>query len=209
MATTLLLLLLFALTMGQQCIHPYAAIGGRCIYIDPFILGSMQEVRNVCQSHHGDILWFEEGTDCDFYRDLLNHLHTNLVAVVGVLVVAVVGVLVVAVVGVLVVAVVGVLVVAVVGVLVVAVVGVLVVAVVCVLVVDVVGVLVVAVVGVIVWLLYMKTGKAARLGVPYWLEKYPHKDTTSNCAILYKNGGYYWIDAKCDTRKAAAICRYA
>ncbi|XP_042217316.1 uncharacterized protein LOC121862936 [Homarus americanus] len=154
MATTLLLLLLFALTMGQQCIHPYAAIGGRCIYIDPFILGSMQEVRNVCQSHHGDILWFEEGTDCDFYRDLLNHLHTNQLNEKD------------------------------------------------------------------YWMgvtdtghelswQYMKTGKAARLGVPYWLEKYPHKDTTSNCAILYKNGGYYWIDAKCDTRKAAAICRYA
>ncbi|XP_050721767.1 CD209 antigen-like protein C [Eriocheir sinensis] len=71
----LLFLGLAALTAGQECTHPFIAIGGLCIYIDPWVTGTMEEMRAICKSHHGDLLWFDSDTDCDFYQELLTHIH--------------------------------------------------------------------------------------------------------------------------------------
>ncbi|KAK7075454.1 hypothetical protein SK128_005120, partial [Halocaridina rubra] len=60
-----------------ECTHPYQDIGGRCLYIDPWVKGSMVSMRELCQYHNGDLLWLDDTNDCDFYRALLDHLHTN------------------------------------------------------------------------------------------------------------------------------------
>ncbi|XP_037777882.1 perlucin-like protein [Penaeus monodon] len=73
----LLVVLAVTATRGQDCIHPYTAIGGYCIYIDPFETGTFDEIRALCKSHSGDIIWFEAGLDCDLYRDLIDHIHSN------------------------------------------------------------------------------------------------------------------------------------
>ena len=60
-----------------ECTHPYINIGERCVLIDPWQTGNMAAVRAICKSHGGDILWLDGDTDCEFYRDLLTHIHEN------------------------------------------------------------------------------------------------------------------------------------
>nr|UXP01438.1 CTL-6 [Portunus trituberculatus] len=65
------------LAAGLNCSRPFNDIGGRCIFIDPWELGTMSEIRDFCKAYGGDLIWFDNDTDCDFYRDLLTHIHEN------------------------------------------------------------------------------------------------------------------------------------
>ncbi|XP_064094595.1 perlucin-like protein [Macrobrachium nipponense] len=60
-----------------ECIHPYLEVGGRCLYIDPWVKGPMKTIRDMCKYHNGELLWLDGVYDCDFYRALMDHLHEN------------------------------------------------------------------------------------------------------------------------------------
>ncbi|XP_068206011.1 perlucin-like protein [Palaemon carinicauda] len=60
-----------------ECIHPYVEVGGRCLFIDPWVQGPMNTIRDNCKVHSGELLWLDDIYDCDFYRALLDHIHEN------------------------------------------------------------------------------------------------------------------------------------
>ncbi|KAG0721124.1 hypothetical protein GWK47_000679 [Chionoecetes opilio] len=79
MLRLLLLTLPLAILAGDvlECRHPYINIGERCIYMDPWQVGTMAEVRAICKTHGGDLIWFDSDTDCDFYRELIETIRNN------------------------------------------------------------------------------------------------------------------------------------
>ncbi|XP_071518013.1 C-type lectin domain family 4 member D-like [Panulirus ornatus] len=60
--------------MPKDCIAPFQAVGGKCIFIDIFTFGTWRECRNVCLSLGGDLAKVETG---NFFSDIIVYMHEN------------------------------------------------------------------------------------------------------------------------------------